>query len=387
MSPSALGLYLTTCSVQSASGRRGFMLNGRHMVSQERKLRVCMVAPFPPRKGGVTVQTALLTRYLEQSGIEVLKADTNLQSLRRRGLGPIRLALQPWVVLFRMLGSISKCDVVHFLAASYWGFTPTALGVPLCRMLGKHSVVSYLGGQGPQFIDRFPWLTKPIFRRATVITVCSNELKDEFERRGVACELVNNIFESELYTPSIRNSVKRKLAWTRAFEETYDPMGAIKAFEIVKSRFPDASLVMTSNGSLMAQVQNYIRERQIQDVSLPGRVPKEDVADFMRRADICINTSQLDGLPTALLEAAGTGLPIITTPVGGIPTAFTDGVSAMMVPVGDPEALANAIIDLIENPDRADRIGSAGREVALCHTWERLKETWMRIYGFCGGGN
>lgn len=357
------------------------------MPEKDARNGVAIVATFPPRKGGVSVQAALLSSYLETSGIRVVWIDTDIPGLRKPVLRWLMVVMQPLNVLRKLIVQRGDYRVVHFLAASYWGFMPSVVGVPLCRMMRKRSVVSYVGGLGPLFVDRFPWLTKPIFRRASATTVCSVELRDEFERRGISGELVNNTFESELFTPGTRGSVKRKLVWTRSFEHTYDPMTAVRAFEIVKTKYPDASLVMTSDGSLALEVRDYIREHNIRDISLPGRVPKEEVARLMQEADICINTSRHDGTPTALLEAAGTALPIVTTPVGGIPTVFEDGVSAVMVPVGDAEAMAKAVIDLMENPSRADELGRAAREVALSHTWERLEKTWLRIYGFSSGGD
>jgi glycosyltransferase involved in cell wall biosynthesis len=191
------------------------------------KLRVCMVAPFPPRRGGVTVQTALLVRYLEQEGVEVVKVDTNLSSLRIRGLGPLRLVLQPWVVLFRLLRSVPKCDVVHFQSASYWGYMPTLIGVPIARLFRKRTVLSYQGGMGPRFMDRFGWFAKMPFRVATVATVCSLQLQDAFAKRGIRTELLSNLFDAGLFRFRDREKIEPKLVWTRSMEEVYDPLAAL----------------------------------------------------------------------------------------------------------------------------------------------------------------
>lgn len=344
-----------------------------------------MVAPFPPRKGGVTVQTALLTGYLAKSGVEVLRVDTNLQWLRRRGLGPIRLALQPWVVLFRMLGNIPKCDVAHFQAASFWAFMPTFLGVPIARLFGKRSVVSYQGGGGPEFIDRCRWVATMPMRKCTVLTVCSRLLQREFAARGIAAQLHHNLFEAERFKFRERPSVEPKICWTRSLDEIYDPLSALKTFELVRERYPNATLSMTSNGPLMQSLKDYIAGHDLTGATLTGRLPSEDIARLMVDSDICLNTSTNDGLPTALLEAAATGLPIVTTDVGGIGSLFEDGVSAIFVKPGDYRAMAESICDLLEHPEKASAMGVAAREVADQYSWSRTKPEFAEFYGIPGG--
>ena len=351
-----------------------------------KNLHVCLVAPFAPRKGGVTVQTELLARYLERDGVDVLRVNTNLHSLRRRGWGPLRLVLQPWVVLLRLLKNMPAAQVVHFQAASYWGYMPTFIGVPLGKLFGKRCVVSYQGGGGPRFVDRLGCVVRFPMKLADVVTTCSLELRDEFDKRGVETVLLRNLYDSDVFTLVERGEPAPRLVWTRSMEPIYDPMMALRAFEIVQNRYPDASLIMTSDGSLRAEMERYIEDENLRGVILPGRVPTEAVARFMHEASICINTSRVDGLPTALLEASATGLPVVTTPAGGIASLFEDGVSARFVGFGDHEAMAEAVCGLLEEPAEYRRLGEAAREVAAEYGWDRTSKELGRIYGLTQAG-
>lgn len=345
--------------------------------------RVCLLAPYPPRKGGVTVQTELLARALEREGAVLLKVDTNLQKLRFPILGtPIRLAVQPWVVAFRLIRMLPKCEVVHIQAAANWGYLPALIGVPLARLFRKRSVMSFQSGIGPIFMDRFGWLVKMPFRRATVATVCSRELQEAFRDRGIETTLLHNLFESELFRFRRRAVVEPSMIWTRSFEELYDPYAAVEVFEIVSERYPSATMTMTSNGVLLKSVAAYIESRGLSGITLTGRVPKEEVARLMNEAGVCINTSRYDGLPTALLEAGASGLPIVTTNVGGIPSFFQDGVSAIFVDVGDHQAMAEAIMQLIEDPEKAAVMGEAARDAVADYSWDRASAVLAEVYGF-----
>ena len=68
-----------------------------------------------------------------------------------------------------------------------------------------------------------------------------------------------------------------------------------------------------------------------------------------------------DGLPTVLLEALAMGVPIISTSVAGIPEISADGECGLLVPPGEPQALAAAIATLLDDPAFADQLGRAGR--------------------------
>lgn len=350
--------------------------------------RICLLAPYPPRKGGVTVQTDLLARRLVAEGAVLLKVDTNLQRLRFPILGtPIRLLVQPWVVAFRLLRVLPKCEVLHIQAAANWGYLPAVIGVPLALLFRRRCVLSFQSGIGPIFMDRFGWLVKMPFRKATVATVCSRELQEAFRDRGIETVLLHNLYQSDLFVYRKRESVPARIVWTRSFQAIYDPMTAIKAFEIVANRVPNAEFTMTSDGPLMGQVRDYIRTHGIKGVTLTGRVPAEEVARLMAEAGVCLNTTIHDGLPTALLEAGASGLPIVTTNVGGIGSLFEDGKSAFLVSPGDFSAMADRILYLLGNPEKALSMGLAAVDAVKDYSWERASTVLADAYGFTGGSS
>jgi glycosyltransferase involved in cell wall biosynthesis len=88
---------------------------------------------------------------------------------------------------------------------------------------------------------------------------------------------------------------------------------------------------------------------------------RDDVHEVLNAVDIVATPSRSEGLPLALLEAMATGLPVIATPVGGVPEAVTDGMTGLMVNPDDPSALAAAMIRLLDDATLRDRLGSAAR--------------------------
>ena len=93
--------------------------------------------------------------------------------------------------------------------------------------------------------------------------------------------------------------------------------------------------------------------------------PRADVAELLRALDLFVLPSLEESLPIALLEAMATGLPLVASAVGGIPEAVEDGVSGLLVPRGDPGALADAVASLLAIPGRAAALGAAARARAV----------------------
>jgi phenylacetate-CoA ligase len=101
-------------------------------------------------------------------------------------------------------------------------------------------------------------------------------------------------------------------------------------------------------------------------------------------ADAFINTSLSDNFPMVFLEAGASGLPVITTNVGGIPHILKDNENALFIPPGNPDALAEKIIQLIENPYLVERLSTSIRLFAEENSWEDVRKRLIRVYSLEG---
>ena len=105
---------------------------------------------------------------------------------------------------------------------------------------------------------------------------------------------------------------------------------------------------------------------------------KENAADYLPQFDIFVLPSVKEGFPYAILEAMAAGLPIVATPVGGIPEAQGD--AGILVPPKDSKALATAIQSLIDDPKRAKKMGLAAHERIKQFSFEKMLEETIKIY-------
>ena len=134
---------------------------------------------------------------------------------------------------------------------------------------------------------------------------------------------------------------------------------ALRAFALFAKRFPNACFNIAGEGPLLQQLQQLVRELQIEKtVRFVGFLSQTELRVLFERSHLFLHPSEVatdfnqEGVPNSMLEAMATGLPVIATMHGGIPEAVTDGINGLLVPERDHLRLANALISLVENPPR-----------------------------------
>jgi glycosyltransferase involved in cell wall biosynthesis len=137
-----------------------------------------------------------------------------------------------------------------------------------------------------------------------------------------------------------------------------DHRGLIEA--AAKVRDPRVFIAIAGDGPLQEELSERIRSAQCGDrVALLGR--RLDVPDLLRAADAFVLGSRFEGLPITVLEAMAAGVPCVATSVGGVPEAIDDGRTGLLVPAGDPDALAGAIDRLAGDGELREQLAAAAR--------------------------
>jgi glycosyltransferase involved in cell wall biosynthesis len=128
---------------------------------------------------------------------------------------------------------------------------------------------------------------------------------------------------------------------------------------------PTIQLVIAGDGSDLEEARRDVSARGLEaNIRFAGWVDGAEKLALFGSAGIFLLPSHAEGLPNAMIEAMATGLPVVVTPVGSVTDVVEDGVSGLVVPVGDPGALAIAIRRLVGDPELRSRMGGAGFRVA-----------------------
>jgi glycosyltransferase involved in cell wall biosynthesis len=135
----------------------------------------------------------------------------------------------------------------------------------------------------------------------------------------------------------------------------------VKAFAKVVQQHPTARLICAGDGAV-DEVRSLAASLGLADrVICPGWLDPAKAGDLLRVATVFTLPSYAEGLPMALLEAMSWGLPVVTSPVGGIPQAVRDGENGLLVEPGNVDALATALSSLLADAGRRAQMGGAAR--------------------------
>lgn len=163
-----------------------------------------------------------------------------------------------------------------------------------------------------------------------------------------------------------------------------DQTSLIRAFRRVHERMADSALVLIGDGNLREELERCARREGVAGavVFLGDR---NDVRELLQGLDVFALSSVSEGYSMALLEAAATALPIVATDVGGNREIVHDGASGCIVPAGDVDALAQAILELLRDPALAARYGAAARAMVETRgSLEAVAARYAELYGAQG---
>ncbi|HWJ63289.1 MAG TPA: glycosyltransferase family 4 protein [Acidimicrobiales bacterium] len=287
---------------------------------------------------------------------------------------PLRTLDQAWK-------AVSWRDVDVLVVAVYSGpsFAYAELVSRLVRRNRSKLVLFLHGGNLPVFAESRRGRVRGVLERADLILSPSPFLAEAFRPWGYDVRVIPNVLPVDPAPGHDRTSPRPALLWMRTFHEHYDPSSAVEAFAKVAAAHPDATLTMAgADHGLLESTRQRARELGVDDrVSFPGYLDAAGKADAFARHDLFVNTNLVDNTPVSVLEAAAAGLVPVATRVGGIPALLADGTDSVLVRPSDPQALADAVCGLLEDPDRFARLSAGARRLAQASTWPAVHDRWV----------
>lgn len=293
----------------------------------------------------------------------------------------------------RQMVSTHATEVLHtHNAVAHYQAVLATCGLPM------RQVINTRHGMGVnRRARRREWLyRRALMRTDTVVTVCEAARSDAIER-GIVPSAKTRVVPNGIHVNAFQTASPRahehiaqllnlpgntriigtvgRLNWTK------DQLGLIRAFRQVHAQHADTALVLIGDGELRASLQQGAIDEGVADrVHFLG--DRSDVRDLLQGLDLFVLSSLSEGYSMALLEASAVALPIVATQVGGNGEIVRDGVSGCLVPAGDPDALAQAMLGLLRNPQRATALGQAARAwVERYGSLETMAMRYAQLYG------
>ena len=303
----------------------------------------------------------------------------------------ITTAVKAWFRVAFLLRRLES-PLVHVQVASRGSFWRKFVVCWLARAAGRPYIFHLHGGGFSRFYDdESGWLARRLIRstleHASLVIALSEQWR---ERLLQICPLARvDVLHNAVAIPDIqglrrlddRDSTLLFLGHVLRDKGVYD---LVRAFARVATRFPRTKLVLGGTGDLEG-VQQLAAQLEISDrLSCPGWLGPDRKSAALASSLIFLLPSYHEGMPMAVLEAMSWGLPVIATPVGGIPQVIDHEVSGLLVAAGDIEGLARQIERLLTDTALRERLGANARarieaDFSLRDALERLTAIYNRF--------
>jgi len=343
---------------------------------------VLLVGPMPPTKGGATTFTLNLMASQLRHDFEFVPFTTSRPpkrdvidnwgygSILRGGVGRVVLGalITLWhIATFPFAVVIRRIDLVQVQASDYQAFWESALYVLMARIL-RRPVALRIGGA----FDLFHQSSPPLVRRwiGAVLRLpetvfAQSEIARDFIRRagrnGSIVVLPNWVKKSDFKAFERAAAPEAKFLFIAGIEArrkgVEEVLAAIR--QLNGSGSPARFHLLAVTPSLMEQIDALGLSNIL---AIEGPVGHDRVLAVMRECDALLLPSRGEGFPNSLIEAMAAGMAAVVTPVGAVPEIVADG-GALVVPVGDGAALAQAVERLALDGELRHRLGRQGREI------------------------
>lgn len=363
--------------------------------------RVWVLVPYDPelRKDPATSLEIRSFRYVRPDRWHLLGYSRTLR--RDVGMKPWAYLQAPFYFAFaeRALRRLVRREGIELVHA-HWilpnGFVAArvsrATGVPFAVTL--HGSDVFMAERNPVFGA----MARRALAGAAHVTSCSAELRSRLLRLGgeehaAKVHLVPNgtwptpAAEADRGHPAVPDGSRAVVAVGRLVDKKgFEYL--LEAAPRILERVPEARIVLGGGGSLEGSLRERARRLGIADrVTFAGALSHPEVLRLLASAEVVAMPSvrdergNVDGLPVVVLEAMAAARPVVASDVSGLPLAIEDGVSGRLVPERDPAAIADAVLELLTDPERALRLGAeARRRVEAELNWDAVAGVHDRLY-------
>lgn len=286
-----------------------------------------------------------------------------------------------------------KPDVVNAHFASGYATTARLVGV-------RPFVLSVWGSDVYDFPYKSPlhkWLVRKNLMAADVVASTSYCMAEQ--TRSIAPNLGDipiTPFGVDMHayanaSPLVANNDKLVIGTVKSMASKYGVDTQIEAFALLVNKMrgmrPDIAerlrLRLVGDGPQMNEYKELARKMGVAEkVDFIGRVPHKEVPSELAKLDIYVALSRLDSesFGVAILEAGAARRPVVVSDAGGLPEVTVNGVTGIVVPRENPQAAADALEQLVLNPELRVQMGEAGyKHVAENYAWDACVETMLGV--------
>jgi L-malate glycosyltransferase len=362
-----------------------FLTGVTDKVGVNQRIKVALVAPSLRILGGQAVQAdRLVSAWRNDPDVDAWLVPVNpVAPLPFRWLlrmKYVRTLVTELTYVPLLIRELARADVVHVFSASYASFLLAPLpAVLIGRAFGRPIILNYRSGEASDHLRRSS-IARRTLGRVNSNIVPSSFLVDVFHEFGVHASVIPNLVDFDRFRFKPRGRLRPRLVSTRNFDALYNVACTIRAFRLVQDRWPDASLTLVGGGAQDGMLRQLVARLALKNVVFVGRIPPDKIAEYYAANDIYIQSPNIDNMPTSVIEACASGLPVVSTAAGGVPAILTAGEDGLLAPLDDHETLAAHALQLLDDSALAQRLADAAYARCRACTWPSVRGLWLAAY-------
>lgn len=350
---------------------------------KNKPVKILMVAPTLPIIGGQTVQAGrLLDKFQSEPSLIVDLQPINPAFFPRlQKIKYLRTFLTSFKYIADLLLKVPRYDVIHIFSASYYSFVLATTPAVLCaKLFGKKTILNYRSGEATDHLDTWKKSAIPTIRLFDLIVAPSGYLVDVFAEYGFTAETIFNFVNRERFHFRERKPLRPVFLSNRNFDALYNVSCTLRAFSLIQEKFPEAEMIVVGDGEQKDELHRLSEELNLKNTEFIGAVAPEKMPEIYDRADIYLNSPNIDNMPNSIIEAFSCGLPVISTNAGGIPYIVESEKTGLLVEINDHEALAQAAVRILEDNELAQNIINQAFQDCQKYTWASVRGQWLETY-------
>jgi glycosyltransferase involved in cell wall biosynthesis len=316
-------------------------------------------------------------------------ADDEIDGVRitRRGDWRVANYVLPWVVRRRLRAEprdllVEDINKIPFYTPLYAGRVPVVAVVP--HLFGR-TIYRETNPLAATYVWAGEWPLPHVYRN-TWFEVISDSTRDDLVSRGlrrdrievIHCGLDHERFR--LADPPPRPEQPLVVCWSRLRRYKSTDV-AIRAFGLIYEEFPEARMLVMGQGPDEPRLRQLTARLGLEaQVEFTGHLPWDQLVDILHRAHLFLNPSPKEGWGLTVVEANQCGVPVVASDRPGLRDSVRDGQTGLLVPYGEPRAMAQAALSLLHDPDLWACFSDAARAWAASFSWQRCIAESLELF-------
>ena len=279
--------------------------------------------------------------------------------------------------LFNLSTILKNYDLVHILyrtpASFYIHIIPVIL---LSRFFSKKIVIDYRCPEKFIELSERNIIIKKFLKYCNLVVIISEYQRHLLNRYNINNQVMTESVNLSEVTHNRINSIQPGILIKAGSERCYNNNAVIKAYKLVKQKYPRCELVIDCDHRYKNYFQNFIKHENLPGITVIDSAEKTNV---YQDTDLFVNSLRIDFLPKQALLAMGSGMPVISSPLSSS-YEFINRTNIMFFKFNDHVSLADNIIELIENNNLVKTLSENGRVNAAKFDDSKLVSQWKKLY-------